>query len=242
MFIASSVDNLDLAYAAQEGLEHEVEATVWNQGVFSLSKSTMASLLDVVESSDFGLFVFAPSDVTNMKNVEKQTVRDNVVFELGMFVGRLGQERCFILVPRGNDELHLPTDLLGVTTAAYDAQRQDGNLVAALGPACNRIRTSIGRLGRLDVPTAGAKPEIMPDSDEVLTDPTDIVATIQSWMGMRTSSDNTAAIHFSQVDSLLKLKRGSAKEYIERAAARWDYVTAMKGEKTILFKSRGPLF
>ncbi|WP_205619161.1 hypothetical protein, partial [Komagataeibacter rhaeticus] len=45
MFIASSADHLDLAYATQEGLEHDVEATVWNQGVFTLSRSTMSTLL-----------------------------------------------------------------------------------------------------------------------------------------------------------------------------------------------------
>ena len=134
MFIASSTDHLDLAYAAQEGLEHDVEPTVWTQGVFTLSRSTMSGLLDVVGESDFGLFVFAPSDITAINEAEQQTVRDNVIFELGLFIGRLGQERCFIVMPRNVDDLHLPTDLVGVTIATFDANRQDGNLVAALGP------------------------------------------------------------------------------------------------------------
>jgi hypothetical protein len=30
MFIGSSLEKIDLAYAAQEGLEHHVEATVWS--------------------------------------------------------------------------------------------------------------------------------------------------------------------------------------------------------------------
>jgi Predicted nucleotide-binding protein containing TIR-like domain len=62
MFIASSKEHLDLAYAAQEGLEHDVEATVWSQGIFTLSKSTMASLIDALDDNDFGLFILAPSD------------------------------------------------------------------------------------------------------------------------------------------------------------------------------------
>lgn len=242
MFIASSIENLSLAYAAQEGLEHDVEATVWTQGVFALSKSTMASLLDVVETSDFGLFVFAPSDVTEIKNIAKQTVRDNVIFELGLFVGRVGQDRCFMLVPRGIDDLHLPTDLLGVTTASYDPSRQDGNLVAALGPACNRMRNSIAKLGRIKVEPQARGSARESIDDPILTDPNDILAAIQSWMGKRPSSDNTAAIHYSRVDSALNLKSGSAKEHIERAAARWDYVVAVKGEHTILFRDRDSMF
>lgn len=147
MFIASSADHLDLAYAAQEGLEYDVEATVWSQGVFKLSRSTMSTLLDVVDESDFGLFVFAPSDISAIKETQKQTIRDNVIFELGLFIGHLGPDRCFIIMPRSIDDLHLPTDLLGVTVASFEACRQDGNLVAALGPACSRIRAAVKNVG-----------------------------------------------------------------------------------------------
>src|SRR4051794_840743 len=109
MFIASSSEHLDLAYAAQEGLEHDVEVTVWTQGMFSLSKTTMASLIDELDESDFGLFILAPDDVTAIRSTSKQTVRDNVIFELGLFIGRLGSDRCFLVVPRGVEDLHLPT-------------------------------------------------------------------------------------------------------------------------------------
>lgn len=241
MFIASSVDHLSLAYAAQEGLEHDVEPTVWNQGVFTLSRSTMSTLLDVVEESDFGLFVFAPSDVTAIKNAEKQTVRDNVVFELGLFIGRLGPDRCFIITPRGIDDLHLPTDLLGVTTASFDADRQDGNLVAALGPACNRIRSTVKKLGPFKPLMIEAGPNVeaaVEPAADLVSDPNDIVALIQSWMGSRPASDNTNAIFFSDVDSRLKLVPGSAVKYIEQAARRWDYIVERRGSQTILFRDK----
>lgn len=239
MFIASSVDHLDLAYAAQEGLEHDVEPTVWNQGVFTLSRSTMSTLRDVVDESDFGLFVFAPSDVTAIKDAEKQTVRDNVIFELGLFIGRLGPDRCFIITPRGIDDLHLPTDLLGVTTASFEADRQDGNLVAALGPACNRIRSSVKKLGLFQAETNETMLDAIPTVGsplQLVDDPDDIIALIQSWMGSRPASDNTEAIFFSQVDAQLQLVPGSAEKYIDKAAIKWQYVVERRGQRTILFR------
>ncbi|WP_370125114.1 TIR domain-containing protein [Bradyrhizobium ottawaense] len=56
VFIGSSVEQLELAYATQEAMEHDVEPTVWSQGVFSPSRTAMASLIDQLDDSDFGIF------------------------------------------------------------------------------------------------------------------------------------------------------------------------------------------
>ncbi|WP_197022914.1 nucleotide-binding protein [Xanthobacter sp. 91] len=240
MFIASSVDNLDLAYAAQEGLEHDVEPTVWTQGVFQLSKSTMASLMDRLDQTDFGLFVLAPSDAQKIKSETKDVVRDNVIFELGLFIGKLGPERCFMIVPRDSEELHLPTDLLGLTPAYFDADRQDGNMVAALGPACSKIRKSVKLLGSLQAEVIVAGAEIVQETqlDELCSDPDDCKSLIQSWMGHRPASDNTKAIRFADVDRELGLAPGSTEAYIAEVATRWNYIPVRKGKETILFQQR----
>jgi hypothetical protein len=72
--------------------------------------------------------------------------RDNVIYELGLFSGALGPERCFIVAPRGSD-IHLPTDLLGMTVGEYHANRSDGNLRAAVGPFCGDVRDKLRALG-----------------------------------------------------------------------------------------------
>jgi len=242
MFIASSVDHLDLAYAAQEGLEHDVEPTVWTQGVFTLSRSSMASLIDQLDDSDFGLFIFAPSDVTDIRDEKKKTIRDNVVFELGLFIGRLGADRCFLIVPRDIDDLHLPTDLLGITPALFDSDRQDGNMVAALGPACNRVRKSIQKLGRVTrgevIPLASTPPSstLNPPEEPLCSDANDCISLIQSWMGRRTTADNRRAIRYDEVDKALRLEPGSARKYIEEAAKHFRYAVLRKGADTILFE------
>lgn len=236
VFIASSAESLELAHALQENLERVAEVTVWTQGVFELSRFAIESLVDALETSDFGVFVFAPDDVSIIRGDERSVVRDNVIFELGLFVGRLGRERNFIVIPRGHEsDFHLPSDLLGLTPAMYDPNRQDGNLVAALGPASTKILRSVSSNG------IWAKP---PDA-EALHPPSVVAAEysdadkraiLESWMGSRGSSENTKVIHFAEVDKALKLPAGTTKQFLKEVATRWRYVPAHEGDLTILFR------
>ncbi len=143
LFIGSSTESLSLAYAIQENLEHTAEITVWSQDIFKPSSYALDDLEDALDAFDFGIFIFSPEDMTTIRNEEKMTVRDNVLFEFGLFIGRLGRENCFFVMPRAEDDLHLPTDLLGLSPLTYDPKRTDSNLNAALGPACNKIRKEI---------------------------------------------------------------------------------------------------
>lgn len=123
------------------------------RGIFEPSKTTLQQLIAVSDSFDFAAFVFGADDTAIIRREAKQVTRDNVVFELGLFIGRLGSERCFVLAPGKASNLHLPTDLLGLTPATYDGERVDGNIVAGLGTACNTLRRVIKRIG-----TRGASP------------------------------------------------------------------------------------
>jgi len=142
IFIGSSTESLNIAYAIQE-LIPDMEATVWTQGIFQLSSSTLDDLITTLDRTDFGIFVFSPDDLTMIREQQFSSTRDNVVFELGLFIGRLGKNRSFFVIPKGHEDFHLPSDLLGIKPAIFDPQRQDKNLRAALGPACNQIRSAV---------------------------------------------------------------------------------------------------
>ena len=140
LFVGSASESLEVAYAVQEELDRALEVTVWTQGIFQPSRTTMESLAEQPRRFDAALFVFTPDDAALLRGEPKRVVRDNVIFELGLFVGALGRHQTFILIPRDVGDLHLPSDLAGVIPLEYNHQRQDGNLVAAVGPACNKIK------------------------------------------------------------------------------------------------------
>jgi hypothetical protein len=140
LFIGSSTEALDIAYAIQENLDFDAESTVWSQAFFRPSQNTLQELVGSLTRFDFAAFVFAPDDVVEIRGSAQPTVRDNVIFEFGLFFGALGLGRCFFVMPRGADNMHLPTDLLGVVPLTCANRHSDRNLIAALGPACNRLR------------------------------------------------------------------------------------------------------
>jgi len=108
-----------------------------------LSSNTLDDLLTALKDFDFGIFVFKPDDISIIRNSKVNTVRDNVIFELGLFIGKLGKQRVFFVQPDSIIDFHLPTDLLGMTPGKYNDKREDGNLKAALGPFCNQVRNKL---------------------------------------------------------------------------------------------------
>ncbi len=149
LFIASSVESLPIAEAVNVNLDHDFEVTIWKNGTFKLSSSTIEDLVEKSSTVDFALFIFAPDDINIIRNRNEHVVRDNVIFEMGLFVGAIGKSRSFVLKPR-NIDMHLPTDLLGVTPADFDSNRSDGDLISATNRACSLIKSEVERLGIID--------------------------------------------------------------------------------------------
>jgi len=145
IFIGSTVEGLELADAVQQNLEHVADTTIWNQGIFSLSGNTLDDLLNSLNEYDYGIFIFKPDDKSTIREEEYNTIRDNVIFELGLYFGRLGRKKVFYLIPRNYPKLHLPTDLGGVTAGTYDYERlqRDGNTQAIVGSFCTEIKKSL---------------------------------------------------------------------------------------------------
>jgi len=146
IFIMCSTEGLKIARAVQSGLEDGAfQVSVWKDGVFRDSQYAIEELESELDHSDFAIAVVPPDRTTTGREKHKPPPRDNVIFELGFFIGRLGRHRSLLLEPRG-DAVKLPSDLTGLTTIPYRAAPGKG-LAAALAPACQRIREIVSDLG-----------------------------------------------------------------------------------------------
>jgi predicted nucleotide-binding protein len=145
-FIGSSSEGIEIANNVQTLLEYDLNSEIWNQGtVFGLGDATLEALEQAVLAYDFGIFVFTPDDQLHTRGEFKPVARDNVIFELGLFIGKLTRKRAFIIHP-AKKAIALPSDLAGITTATYDPDKP--NLAAALGPACQKIREAVKRVSK----------------------------------------------------------------------------------------------
>jgi CRP/FNR family cyclic AMP-dependent transcriptional regulator len=146
VFIISSNEAREVARTIQSSFEHDPFTTiVWTDDVFKIAHYTLQSLEDQVDTCDFAIAVAHADDMTESRGKQWPAPRDNVIFELGLFMGRLGKSRAILMEPR-DEGLKLPSDLAGVITIAYRFET-GGDAAALMAPACNKLRKHILGLG-----------------------------------------------------------------------------------------------
>lgn len=120
LFIVSTVEALPVAEDIQLNLDHaDIDVTLWSQpDTFQPGSYTLESLEKAIKNHDFGLAIMSADDVVISRKVESAAPRDNIIFELGLFMGSLGRERTLIAFPRGQ-ESKLASDLQGLTPLTY---------------------------------------------------------------------------------------------------------------------------
>ncbi|MDF2962311.1 MAG: nucleotide-binding protein-like protein containing TIR-like domain [Paenibacillus sp.] len=160
VFIGSARESIPLVTAIHQQLSYYTEVTPWSAGAFNANKYPMEDLEEQLGNNDFAVFVFSADDIVYMREQIYLSPRDNTVFEMGMFWGRLRRERVFFLVPNliplhknsiNIDEFHIPSDLSGLTLLKYEI-RSDKNYAAAVNVACAEIIRRIEELGLFQDP------------------------------------------------------------------------------------------
>src|SRR6267154_2524292 len=101
LFIGSSSEGVAIARELQAEVDQQCEPTVWSQDVFLAGGTTLSDLLTAAHNADFAALVLTPDDSVVSRGKESPAARDNVIFELGLFLGALGPRRVFIIRPRG---------------------------------------------------------------------------------------------------------------------------------------------
>ena len=109
---------------------------------FKPSMTFIEALEEELAQSDFAVLTLTPDDQTESRGKVSMAPRDNVLFELGLFMGRLGRNRTYFVCDK-NQEVKIPTDLLGVEPATYEmggGQKLEDAIAVACSPIAKRMR------------------------------------------------------------------------------------------------------
>lgn len=127
LFIGSSTEELGLAQVAKSILEKDFDVSIWNEkvwdtSVFKINQNFLSDLLKASLQFDFGILLGTNDDKVIFRGKEVMQPRDNVLFELGLFTGRLGTAKCAFLIDK---EVKLLSDFNGLTLAYFDKTQID---------------------------------------------------------------------------------------------------------------------
>jgi len=143
IFIASSTEALPVAGAVKRSFDAEADVDIWNENIFKANRSYLDTLLNRASYYDFIIAVFTPDDEATIRQRLVKVSRDNVIFEFGLFLGRLGPNRSFLIL---QDGVEMFSDWSGIEIAKFQPGE---DLDMAVSEACNRIREEMSVADRL---------------------------------------------------------------------------------------------
>lgn len=138
VFVGSSTEGLATAEALAVHIERVADVRLWT-GVFGLGDTTIEALFAQLSGVTHAVLVATADDTTQKQGESVATPRDNVVFELGLFMGRLGRRRAYLVADSAS---RLPSDLAGVTVEFFDGKAKDSSTkLAAIAERLSAIVT-----------------------------------------------------------------------------------------------------
>ena len=120
VFIGSSSEGLYAAEYIKHFFSADYDCVIWNEDVFKFNKSFLETLLKSASLFDFGFLIFTKDDVALSRDIVFETARDNVIFEYGLFLGRLGVDRAFVVIEEGTK---IPSDFMGYSLTQMKTEK-----------------------------------------------------------------------------------------------------------------------
>lgn len=119
VFIGSSKEGKKVAEALKLELGDVATSTIWSEGVFGIGKNYLESLTDALSNYEFAILVLTPDNEAQVRAAEVRLPRDNVLFELGLFMGQYGKKRVFVAQ---EETTKLLSDFEGIVTAKFSME------------------------------------------------------------------------------------------------------------------------
>lgn len=149
VFLGSSKESLPVLRVVERSLTGVAAVTPWTDDSFRRPGDYfLDSLLQAAPNFDVAVLVFGKDDVVISRHRRQPAPRDNVVFELGLFMSRLARNRTIVLAPRvWRTRLKILSDLQGLNLAEYDPPRAARDLPAALSEVCRTVKAHVENVG-----------------------------------------------------------------------------------------------
>jgi len=237
VFVASSSEQLAAVREVVNAINKSkaFHAQPWQEEVFEFSKAYIESLENELDRADFAIVILTGDDTSNVRGKNVSLPRDNVIFELGLFAGRLGRERCFFFVD-GDSDTRIASDLSGVKPVNFyrSAEELKGGK-PGLEAQVEKVKRQMVELGARCKPTPAVR-----RNQEALWHFSNRFAG-NWWERMRRGEDDKSALSYLSVsvDEVTYTPKIKGKAYGlrgERLADWWTVTTGVVlGEKPRVF-------
>lgn len=123
IFIGSSTEGLVVAKRVKAFFQGEYDTYIWTDDIFQFNEGFLETLIKSASLFNFGFMIFSSDDISKIRDKEYNTARDNVLFEYGLFLGRVGIDRAYIIK---EDDVKIPSDISGITLLSYTSKITNG--------------------------------------------------------------------------------------------------------------------
>ena len=147
IFIGSSAEGLSVAERVKNFFSASYDCFLWTDDIFKNNESFLDTLLKSASLFDFAFLIFSADDMELVRDDVFDAPRDNVLFEYGLFLGRVGVDRAYIIAEK---DIKIPTDMLGITYTRYETE--DKIATATLETGLEKLKKQIDdnvKLGHL---------------------------------------------------------------------------------------------
>jgi hypothetical protein len=145
IFIGSSQEGLEIARTVFSRFEGKLLPTLWDQDLFLPGSYVLETLERELRKFQFAVLVATGDDQLIKRGTASAAIRDNLLVEFGLFAGALGRRRVFLMCP-DDSKITIPSDLIGLLVAMYDAKRAalgGSETTAAIETPCRKMLAAI---------------------------------------------------------------------------------------------------
>lgn len=169
LIVFSSSKSIQVAERIKKTLDKEFETTIWNQGFFDGSHlPPVWTFLKNLMCYDFAAIVLGADDIMEVPDIASSgnqikttyVPKDNVVFELGAVMARIGPQKTFVFKPRkpsvkipsyfdnpDREKIKKGSDIEEITTFVEYNRMED---MASIDEACEKVLNKIGQMKKQD--------------------------------------------------------------------------------------------